>query len=131
MKAEIKDRWIEKLESGEFPQVKGELRGVDVDGEVIGYCCLGVLCEIAVEDGIIERDPEFGGYLAPDEDGDEYRENSLLPKAVADWAGLDSVSPAVPADCIDDPETTVELSELNDAYNQNFKSIAKLIKEHL
>ena len=48
MKARIKARWVEKLRSDEFQQGQGYLRDCGDN-----YCCLGVLCEIAVEEGVI------------------------------------------------------------------------------
>ncbi|MNK27631.1 hypothetical protein D3C87_459930 [compost metagenome] len=40
--------WIEKLESGEFLQITSVLRGVKNGIPYgIGYCCLGVACEIS------------------------------------------------------------------------------------
>jgi hypothetical protein len=149
MKQEIKDRWIEKLESGEYDQATGFLTNGN------GFCCLGVLCEVAVEDGIIQKsDPEHEqGYVAPliMRDGSPYREghmpetyieNSVLPTAVRIWAGLDESNPTVPyltpgeirrtEEDGDDPETwNMELSELNDGEHLNFREIAALIKEHL
>ncbi len=40
--------WVAALESGEYEQDQGQLR---TDG---GFCCLGVLCEVAKEEGIID-----------------------------------------------------------------------------
>lgn len=143
MKTEIKDRWIEKLKSGDYEQAEGEL----FDGRD-GYCCLGILCEVAVEDGIIEKNPE-GGYYAQhvhsvSGESDKYLENSTLPRVVADWAGLTdegssnglrSLNPAVPYDDDEyddsDEPMDVELSELNDTYKLPFSEIAKLIKDYL
>lgn len=50
MKPEIKQLWIEALESGKYQQGKGQLR--NANGE---YCCLGVLCELAAKEGVIEE----------------------------------------------------------------------------
>lgn len=52
MKTEFKTPWVEALRSGRFNQNKEVLKGdiYDGDGEPIGevgYCCLGVLCEIS------------------------------------------------------------------------------------
>jgi hypothetical protein len=37
---EIKAKWVAALRSGEYKQIKGNLKTSS------GYCCLGVLCEI-------------------------------------------------------------------------------------
>ena len=52
MKQEIKQQWITALRSGNYPQGRGYLRRIDDDGKE-GYCCLGVLCELAVNAGVI------------------------------------------------------------------------------
>ena len=74
-------RWAERLEANQDPQGTGYLRHAD------GLCCLGVLCEIAVEDGVIEKKApgdmeygvwEYGGYT------------TALPESVAEWAFGDS-----------------------------------------
>lgn len=134
MNPEIKDRWLQKLESGEYEQTTGELRNDE------GFCCLGVLCEVAVEDGIICRGDS--GYLSTGPDG-MYVENSTLPREVVKWAGLESINPTVPFelqedDCPcgephdDDVETTkMELSELNDSERLTFREIASYIKDNL
>lgn len=46
MKPELKSQWIEALRSGKYLQKRGALRKVSASGSV-GYCCLGVLCEVA------------------------------------------------------------------------------------
>lgn len=146
MKTEIKERWIQKLESGQYDQTEGELRNG------LGFCCLGILCEVAVEDGIITRAEDYG-YNAPSRnDGEEYVENSVLPRVVAEWAGFgDGIhgnNPVVPfpenpedscdsCDCCEDEEEyepeimDTELSELNDSHKLTFPQIAALIKENL
>jgi hypothetical protein len=41
MKTVYKDLWIAALESGDYEQSRGTLKNKT------GYCCLGVLCEVA------------------------------------------------------------------------------------
>lgn len=41
MDSTLKIKWVEALRSGEYPQAREFLRTED------GFCCLGVLCEIA------------------------------------------------------------------------------------
>lgn len=41
---ELRDKWVSALRSGKYGQITGDL----YDGEN-GYCCLGVLCEIGME----------------------------------------------------------------------------------
>lgn len=44
MDKHIKD-WVEALRSGNYKQTEGTLKGTDEEGD-IGFCCLGVFCEI-------------------------------------------------------------------------------------
>lgn len=56
MKKEIADKWIAALESGEYKQGQNVLRSDDGF-----YCCLGVLCELAVKEGVIKPWDEGSG----------------------------------------------------------------------
>lgn len=52
MTKELRDKWVAALRSGKYKQTTGALYGgtgnIDTDGErEYGYCCLGVLCDIA------------------------------------------------------------------------------------
>jgi hypothetical protein len=87
MNPEIKARWTAALRSGEYPQGTNYLRSED------GFCCLGVLCDLAVKDGIItEAGPGFGSvYWEYADSADE----ALLPWAVQEWAGLHESNPHV------------------------------------
>jgi hypothetical protein len=71
----IRGRWTAALRSGETPQARGKLR----DGE--GRCCFGVLCDLAVEDGVIGM-RQAGDTWLYDE-----RERYISPR-VQEWAGL-------------------------------------------
>ena len=46
MDAKLKALWLEALRSGNYKQTSNEL----FDGE--GYCCLGVLCDVMLENGL-------------------------------------------------------------------------------
>lgn len=79
-KQEIRDLWVERLESGTIKQSKGKL-GLET-GE---RCCLGVLCDIAVENGIIPppsvcsaRELSYAGTTL------------VLADKIRDWVGLSS-----------------------------------------
>ena len=52
MDEKIKLEWLKRLRSGEYPQATGALREINADGEVCGYCCLGVLGTVLEEAGI-------------------------------------------------------------------------------
>jgi hypothetical protein len=132
MNPEIKERWVARLESGKDAQTTGYLANNN------GFCCLGVLCEIAVEDGIVikrtvdEADGEQNYISKVDE---EDASGSELPNAVSVWAGLttdDKYNPRVQIPYgLDGELSYFHLSELNDDLSMTFPEIAKIIKEHL
>lgn len=91
MKAEIHAKWIEELRSGKYRQGSGDLHYIGYSRAEDGtpapseerFCCLGVLCEMAVEAGAVEA--EYGrSAVAYGGDG----ETTYLPDAVIEWAGL-------------------------------------------
>jgi len=80
MNQEIKTEWLSRLKSGDYVQGTGHLCK---NGN---HCCLGVLAEIAVEQGLITKVArssfELGSYYWFDG-------NSNAPtKRVLEWAGV-------------------------------------------
>lgn len=74
MKAEIAKEWVAELRSGKWKQCEQRL----TNGEA--YCCLGVLCEIAIANGIeLEKHNLFYGNCA-----------TILPKLVQCWSDMDT-----------------------------------------
>lgn len=110
MNADIKQRWVEALRSGQYKQGSGCLKVND------SYCCLGVLCELHRQDF-----PGKGWQLAST--------RSLLfsyiseydfhepPAEVSAWTGLD-------------PSVYDLLADANDS-GADFPTIASLIEEML
>lgn len=79
MDPEIRAKWTAALRSGDIEQAHEALR----DGD--GRCCLGVLCDLAVEEGVI-RPPVWD-----DDDGWLYDGiQDVLPLSVAKWARMPS-----------------------------------------
>lgn len=119
MNEEIKQQWLTALRSDEYPQTDGYLRDEQ------GYCCLGVLCDLAVQAGVVEcfktADDPFYRYNA---------DESVLPKEVIKWAGLDHSDPYVTVEDGWDAEARSQLSELNDS-GMSFADIADLIEKEL
>ncbi len=118
MNQEIKEKWLEALRSGDYEQGKYCLSS---EGK---YCCLGVLCDIAIKEGVTiktETKPQDA-----DEDPRKYKlfdgQKSYLPGSVMNWAGLESQDPTIEDN---------DLSEHNDDYEKDFKKIADLIEKHL
>lgn len=88
MKADIKARWIEALKSGEYPQTKNalhRLRQIAEDFPPEGFCCLGVLCEIAVQDEVIDVDLTSRASVALY----DHEYTGYLPETVVKWSGID------------------------------------------
>lgn len=126
MNPDIKKRWLEALRSGEYEQGREALCS---DGK---YCCLGVLSDLAVEDGIAKwQAPQNYSYS---NDYSIAGESAFLTDSIALWAGLSSVEPSV---IFEGQEKC--LHELNDgdfATNckrepLNFNELADLIEEQL
>lgn len=43
---------VAALRSGKYPQGRGMLKQVTPDGTALVYCCMGVMCEVAMEHGV-------------------------------------------------------------------------------
>lgn len=76
MNREVKKKWIAALLSRKYKQGRHALRVGD------RYCCLGVLCELAVEAEVISPPVKWNSRYAYDNRAE------LLPEAVQEWAGL-------------------------------------------
>jgi hypothetical protein len=119
MNEQIKNTWIAALLSGLYTQSTGRLR------TEIGFCCLGVLCDLAAKEGV-------GEWTPPDKDGRRYfrpsegpEEGGVLPRSVMKWAGIQSEDPAVGV-VIEGRATC--LSELNDK-RMSFSQLADVIAD--
>lgn len=125
MKQAIKRLWIDALRSGEYEQGHRVLvlatAGVDRK-----YCCLGVLCQLAVNNRVpIDVTVEYSTVVGDDVlayDGVRFN----LPESVIEWAGLGSDNPSVST--MDGSGTT--LADMNDN-GASFNQIALEIEEHL
>lgn len=105
-KKQARRLWIDALRSGKYKWGVGVLQ--PSPGH---FCCLGVLCEIAIKHGVIA----------------DYRKNGgLLPDEVQDWVGLTQNDGTFG---IIGP-TRRELTTINDEAQRNpFKRIANLIEK--
>ncbi len=126
MKENIKKEWVQALRSGEIPQAHKSLGYPDGS-----RCCLGVLCDIAVKHGIIDKPviyPEPGWLPGPFlQYGDE---TSYLPEKVLEWAEIEEAEvileePFEVLEGSDEPYYT--LSSANDA-GATFAQIAHKIE---
>lgn len=129
--AEVMTKWVEALESGDYEQTKGKLHRVepdDFEGEEVpaGYCCLGVLCDLAVKEGVIPP-PIFNkavGYALYMGDPDS------LPPLVQMWAGIERGNPYVDYEYPDGDSGEDTLANLNDEQDMSFPEIAKIVREN-
>lgn len=117
MNPTIKARWVEALRSGSYAQGKHTLRS-----SADRYCCLGVLCDLAVHDGEGEWfDLAPGSQDGPRwhvEDGADGFSQTGLTRHVMDWAGVG-------------PLTQDTLILMNDQDGAPFEQIAQYIEENL
>jgi hypothetical protein len=105
MNPSIKQVWTDALRSNNYKQGQGNLRHGDC------YCCLGVLTDIYIQ--------QHGGEWHHDV-ADLYSfqaEGGVLPRAVQEWADLDSPNPRV---------SGLDIAARNDD-GQDFELIASLI----
>ncbi|MDG4783272.1 FAD-dependent oxidoreductase [Micromonospora sp. WMMD961] len=121
MNEEVKAVWLTELRSGEREQGKDGLRRGDA------FCCLGVLCDIAVKNGVI-AEPERVGYLSSQAVDYRYAGSlAILPTAVQEWAGLPDGNPHL-AD--DSNGERWHAAGLNDS-GMTFAQLADLIENKL
>lgn len=104
MKRELRDKWCEALESGNYKQGTKRLRK---DGK---YCCLGVLCDVAGLGWVNIDDEYFATY---GECVDNVR--------VGDFVKILGLNNAEES----------RLIKLNDILSYNFKQISEFIKENV
>lgn len=115
MDAKIAADWTNRLTSGKYSQGMGALR--DENGR---FCCLGVLCEMAVEAGVIPAPTQ------PVQDGlwSYWGQTAVLPEAVREWAGMGNAWGEFYSD-----GRTYTLTNMNDS-GDSFTDIAEHISKH-
>jgi hypothetical protein len=122
VKLDIAKQWTEALRSGKYRQTLNMLKNTfdepSEDGTKVGYCCLGVLCELAADAGILNR-AENDGYTYEDAEGTYY---TALPPVVLEWAGIHFANGWR---SVDEPS----LVGLNDEWGFSFEQIAEVIEK--
>jgi hypothetical protein len=125
MNEQVKEMWIDALESGDYRQGQGYLKYYDKTSHRTRHCCLGVLCDL------------YSKNVAPLEEkirftNDERVTKSIaqkpydLPNIVQNWAGLND-----PSGTLSEPvDGKTNLVDLNDD-GKTFKEIANIIKEKM
>lgn len=141
MNKRVKALWLEALRSGKYVQGDGYLRAKNSDGDNLPdkFCCLGVLCEIAVAEGVIAKPKDPYETLTEEEQAyveAAYRyargADQFPPKTVVKWANLGESNPSVAyaVDEFDGEDLTDTLSSLNDE-GKTFEEIADFIEASL
>ena len=129
MHAAIKAMWLTALRSGEYEQGQGYLNN---DGK---FCCLGVLCDLAVKFGATTVEYPDGSEDPRDPARKAVRYGlagsvGVLPESVREWAGL--------REFVGELRTPIEgehlskysdLASLNDFAGYTFHQIADVIEE--
>lgn len=111
MNAKIKTRWIKALRSGKYMQGQNLLHQTESGQKEHRYCCLGVLCELAVKSNIIpppriwRSEPSVYNYSG---------NTGALPFKVKYWSRLSE-------------RDAVGLAGMNDS-GASFKEIARYIE---
>lgn len=143
MNVKIKARWIRALLSGKYKQTNGALRdtlvvfkGDKEEVKRLGYCCLGVLCDIYRRDH--PRAKWYKDSFYPKGTGSlgVYGAHSILPTEVARWAGVEATGNLYLKEPLvvktkEGKFSVNTLVDANDCARWKFKKIAALIKEHL
>lgn len=113
MNQRVKELWVAALRSGKYIQSYNRLRSPS------GYCCLGVLCDIAASK------TEVGGWVLTSNGwvfntDDDYADDTL-PDEVVEWAGL-----------VDgNPDTSEFTLAYNNDHGKSFLEIADIIEREL
>lgn len=125
MNPEIKAKWIAALRSGEYQQTHGVLEQVVKNSDRgAGFCCLGVLCKLAADEGVVVR--HF--------DPDSTRPNAMYgaeevggfpPDEVNEWAGTNVSRYFVLAR----EDFKSSLADLNDNRGYTFEQVADVIEK--
>ena len=143
----VRTRWLTALRSGDYRQGVGYLGYRDGAGD-LAFCCLGVLCELAVDAGVVARHDVDGrfyygdatdGPLDPDTTHVDVYDTDL-PPVVREWAGL---RPEDANPVLDDVADVGDVSmvDLNDGASaapgiravepRSFDEIADLIERYM
>jgi|SRR5690606_2418711 len=119
MDASVKKLWIQALRSGKYTQGRDFLKKRDSDNNA-QYCCLGVLCELALAVGVVESTNwyEFDNTTCYYKDSEGYSDSHWPTPKVRNWAGLTLTQ-------------ITELGSMNDSRRMTFEQIAEYIEENL
>lgn len=127
-------KWVEELRSGEHAQAQNKLKArVDSGPDApVGFCCLGVACDLyGRETGLGKWVEEEDGTFMFVSVGDEVmfsNQEEFLPLPVMRWLGISENDGAFKKEVmIDDCSTHGSLVSLND-HSYTFEQIADVIE---
>lgn len=124
----VAQKWVEALRSGKYKQTKRVLTSTNAKGKVVGHCCLGVLCTLAVQAGVIPpaKPKKLETYGERARYCHSYgRDVEVLPPKVRKWVGMKTSSGDWPVNSY----TIDSLTAKNDN-GASFKKIANMITEN-
>lgn len=132
MNVDVKELWITALRSGDYKQDSTSYKLQSNNG----FCCLGVLCDIAVKQGVIpepkiinDNSRLFGIEVPHELNSSNF---SYLPDAVMQWSGIKdamgSIKNSYPN--VYNSRRSSELSTLNDG-GVSFSVLADIIDKEL
>ena len=134
MKKEIADEWVKALRSGEYVQGQNMLKYEDPDTDEMHHCCLGVLCEIAIENGVeLEVESRIFNVKMDDRGYMLHKAfmyddlSGLLPERILQWSGVRSPEGKASSGFAE------SLAEMNDALfrkGKGFGRISDFIEKH-
>lgn len=105
---EVIQLWIKALRSGDYKQTRGTLK----DNK--GFCCLGVLCDLAAKDGGSKWVKAYLNSSVKEYDG----EPETPPKYMMDYLGISE-------------DYVAAIIDLNDIEERSFKDIARKLEKDL
>ena len=118
MRKDIADKWVTALRSGEYKQGKDVL----ADCARTEHCCLGVLCEVAIKEGLDVQVETLIDHAAIFDSS-----KAFLPASVADWAGMKTRLGDLPRGAA--TATVLSLMGMNDG-GHTFGAIADVIEKY-
>lgn len=114
---EVVKKVYDALLSGRFKQGREQLCGIDDEGNLC-HCFWGVVCELAVENGIITKEVRGGVVYY------HHYSMSRPPLAVQEWIGIyDNVS-------IEVDNGYRNFIDLNDEDGVTFEQFAEILKQN-
>ena len=130
MNEAISQKWIQELESGRWKKGISKLHRRAGEGDHStedSFCCLGVLCRMALDAGVSLD-------VRNDQDAEDYGERQVkydgntgeLPEKVMDWAGIQTALGELPQE---EPGVGNDLTLINDR-NTDFKEVVEAIREY-